>query len=145
MNLEQFREERKARLANLKEALSNLPELSDDKAHIEVDVTTGDAINSSEEREEKVKEAFKEKNKETKEFVKKQDEEREVDKEEKSENRLMLDESLFKEDYSDGNKFFAVVKEDGSFAGVPCYSFEEAVDLSNQHEGSHIFEMKLAD
>ena len=34
---------------------------------------------------------------------------------------------------------WAVVKEDGSFAGVPCASYGEARDLTAQHEGSKIF------
>lgn len=34
---------------------------------------------------------------------------------------------------------WAVVKADGSFAGVPCASYEEARDLAAQHEGSKIF------
>lgn len=34
---------------------------------------------------------------------------------------------------------WAVVKEDGSFAGVPCASYGEACDLAAQHEGSKIF------
>ena len=38
---------------------------------------------------------------------------------------------------------WAVVKADGTFAGVPCLSFEEARDLAGQHENSVIMEMKL--
>lgn len=34
---------------------------------------------------------------------------------------------------------WAVVKADGSFAGVPCASYEEARDLAAQHEGAKIF------
>ena len=34
---------------------------------------------------------------------------------------------------------WAVVKADGTFAGVPCASYEEARDLAAQHEGSKIF------
>lgn len=101
MNLEEFRKNRKARLEALHEELSNMPELTDDKAHGEVGAVEMDAIKSSKERDEKVKDSFKDKNKETKEFIKKQDKDREVEKEDKSENRLMLDESLFTEDYGD--------------------------------------------
>ena len=36
---------------------------------------------------------------------------------------------------------WAVVKEDGTFAGVPCLSREEAKELAIQHEGSHIYAM----
>lgn len=101
MNLEEFRKKRKARLENLQEALSNMPELVDDKVHGEVGAVEMDAIKSSKERDEKVKDSFKDKNKEVKEFVKKQDKDRKVDKEEESEKRLMLDESLFDKDYDD--------------------------------------------
>lgn len=34
---------------------------------------------------------------------------------------------------------WAVVKADGTFAGAPCASYEEARDLAAQHEGSKIF------
>lgn len=34
---------------------------------------------------------------------------------------------------------WAVVKEDGTFAGVPCASYWEARDLADQHEGAKIF------
>lgn len=36
---------------------------------------------------------------------------------------------------------WCVVKNDGHFAGIPCTSWEEACQLANQHEGSHIFKM----
>lgn len=38
---------------------------------------------------------------------------------------------------------YAVVKEDGTFAGTPCTNFEEAKELSAQHEGSYIYVMAL--
>lgn len=41
------------------------------------------------------------------------------------------------------DELYCVVKEDGTFAGTPCRSIEEAIELSGQHEGSMIFEMKL--
>lgn len=41
------------------------------------------------------------------------------------------------------DELYCVVKEDGTFAGVPCRSIEEAIELTAQHEGSKIFEMKL--
>lgn len=41
------------------------------------------------------------------------------------------------------DELYCVVKEDGTFAGVPCRSIEEAIELSGQHEGSMIYEMKL--
>lgn len=34
---------------------------------------------------------------------------------------------------------WAVVKKDGTFAGVPCASYREARDLAAQHEGAKIF------
>lgn len=40
-------------------------------------------------------------------------------------------------------KLWAVVNPDGTFAGVPCLSWEEARELSAQHEGSVIFFMDL--
>ncbi len=36
---------------------------------------------------------------------------------------------------------YAVVSDDGRFVGIPCTSWEEARELSNQHEDSHIFAM----
>ena len=39
------------------------------------------------------------------------------------------------------DKLWAVIKEDGSFAGVPCTSYEEASDLANQHENSHVYNL----
>ena len=93
MNLEEFRKNRKARLQRLneslnrpfKEALENMPDLTDDKAHGEVDAVEMDAIKSSKEREKQTKDALKDKNKETKEFVKKQDKDRKVDRDDESE------------------------------------------------------------
>lgn len=46
-------------------------------------------------------------------------------------------------DFDWHDELYCVVKEDGTFAGVPCRSIEEAIELSGQHEGSMIFEMKL--
>lgn len=41
------------------------------------------------------------------------------------------------------DELYCVVKNDGAFAGKPCRTIEEAIELSGQHEGSKIFEMKL--
>lgn len=41
------------------------------------------------------------------------------------------------------DELYRVVKEDGTFAGVPCRSIEEAIELSGQHEESKIFDMRL--
>lgn len=36
---------------------------------------------------------------------------------------------------------WAVVKDDGSFAGVPCTGYEEALQLAAQHEGARVFQL----
>jgi hypothetical protein len=46
-------------------------------------------------------------------------------------------------DFSWSDTLYGVVKADGTYAGVPCLSWEEAVELSNQHEGSKIFVMMV--
>ena len=113
MAVEDYKKNRKARLQRLSEALDNLPELTDGKAHIEVDAVTGGAKAESEDRKKQVKDSFKDKNKETRDFIKKQDKDREVEKEDKSENRLMLDESLFDEiKSSHGDKIQAGDKQE---------------------------------
>ena len=38
---------------------------------------------------------------------------------------------------------FAVVKNDGSFAGIPCLSLDEAKELASNHEGSQIYRLVL--
>lgn len=42
-------------------------------------------------------------------------------------------------DFDWNDTLYAVVKEDGTYAGVPCLTYDEAKELSYQHEGSHIF------
>lgn len=44
----------------------------------------------------------------------------------------------------DRSELYAVIKNDGSYAGVPCLSYEEARELS-YHPGSKIFKLVLAD
>lgn len=44
-------------------------------------------------------------------------------------------------DFDWNNKLWGVVKADGSFAGIPCLSADEARELSYQHEGSYIYSM----
>ena len=39
---------------------------------------------------------------------------------------------------------FAVVKDDGSFAGILCISLDEAKELANNHEGSRVYRLVLA-
>lgn len=46
-------------------------------------------------------------------------------------------------DFDWTDAIFAVVKADGSFAGVPCLSLDEAKELANNHEGSQIFRLEL--
>lgn len=46
-------------------------------------------------------------------------------------------------DFEWNDTLWAVVKDDGRFAGVPCRSVEEARELSAQHENSVIMEMQL--
>lgn len=46
-------------------------------------------------------------------------------------------------DFEWTDELYCVVKDDGKFAGCPCLSLEEAIELSAQHEGSKIFEMTL--
>ena len=47
-------------------------------------------------------------------------------------------------DFGWTDAIFAVVKEDGTFAGVPCLSLDEAKELANNHEGSQIYRLVLA-
>lgn len=44
-------------------------------------------------------------------------------------------------DFEWDGAIWAVVNEDGIFVGVPCLSYEEAKELVNQHENSHIYTM----
>lgn len=46
-------------------------------------------------------------------------------------------------DFDWADDLWAVVKEDGTFAGVPCTSYSEAIDLSAQHPGSKVFSLRL--
>lgn len=46
-------------------------------------------------------------------------------------------------DFNWTDELYCVVKENGTFAGVPCRSIEEAIDLATQHDHSAIFEMKF--
>ncbi len=42
-------------------------------------------------------------------------------------------------DFDTADTLYAVVKKDGTFAGIPCLSYEEARELSCQHEDSWIY------
>mgnify|MGYP003304016801 CR=1 FL=1 len=46
-------------------------------------------------------------------------------------------------DFFYDDALWCVVKDDGKFAGIPCLTYEEALELSNQHENSAIFKMNL--
>ena len=48
-------------------------------------------------------------------------------------------------DFEWTDTLWAVIKEDGSFAGCPCLCYEEARELANQHEGSVVFRMESDD
>ena len=66
-------------------------------------------------------------------------------------NKLTLNENLFEEPLKEARDFewddtlWAVVKEDGRFAGIPCITDTEAKEVAYQHEGSHIYKMTLED
>lgn len=47
-------------------------------------------------------------------------------------------------DFDWTDELFAVVKDDGSFAGIPCLSLDEAKELANNHEGSRVYRLVLA-
>ena len=47
-------------------------------------------------------------------------------------------------DFDWTDAIFAVVKADGSFAGVPCLSLDEARELANNHEGAQVYRLVLA-
>lgn len=47
-------------------------------------------------------------------------------------------------DFDWTDALFAVVKDDGSFASVPCLSLDEAKELASNHEGSQIYRLVLA-
>ena len=59
----------------------------------------------------------------------------------KRDKKANLDESV--RDFEWDRKLWCVVNDDGSFAGVPCLAWEEARELSINHDGSRIYEMTL--
>ena len=97
MTIEEFKKNRKSRLETLHEALKNMPEINSDKVQGQVDVDMFDAIKRSNERDAKVKDAFKDKKKEVLEFIKAQDKATGAAEEDKAEKRLFLDEDLFED------------------------------------------------
>lgn len=66
-------------------------------------------------------------------------------------DKLILNEDLFKKPLKEARDFewddtlWAVVKDDGRFAGIPCITDTEAREVAYQHEGSHIYKMTLED
>ena len=48
-------------------------------------------------------------------------------------------------DFEWGQPLWAVIKEDGTYAGVPCLTEEEAYELARCHEGARIFQLVLCD
>ena len=46
-------------------------------------------------------------------------------------------------DFEWNHPLWAVVKDNGNYAGVPCLTYEEARDLQSCHEGSKIFRLVL--
>ena len=43
------------------------------------------------------------------------------------------------------DNLYCVVKNDGTFAGKPCVSYDEARELSAQHPESHIYALLFND
>ena len=105
MTVDEAKQQRRGRLKKLSEAISNLPEVDGKKMHGEMDVVMFDAVQQSNKRDKLRKEAFKDKNKETREFIKDQDKATGASKEDAAEDKLMLDESLFNEDISEEPSF----------------------------------------
>ena len=43
------------------------------------------------------------------------------------------------------DELWCVINDDGSFAGIPCVSYEEARELAAQHRGAQIFKLTHED
>lgn len=90
---------------------------------------------------------FKEQEKDKEAFVKDNQKTDKKPKGTKEMKKMKLSESLFEPasdelDESSDTLNYIVIKKDGAVAGVPCSTYEEARELSNNHEGSKIFEIK---
>ena len=59
-----------------------------------------------------------------------------IDKPEETEARLSKENAL-----KESTKY-VVIKADGTYAGIPCETEEEARELSNQHEGSKVYKIE---
>ena len=44
-------------------------------------------------------------------------------------------------DFEWDNDLWCVVKDDGTYAGIPCLTYAEARCLADNHEGANIFRM----
>lgn len=89
-----------------------------------------------------LKDRFKDKEKEAEEFKKETQKTENKPKGTKEMKKMKLSESLFEDVHKEK---YIVIKKDGSYAGAPCESEEEARELSNQHEGSTIFTISPVD
>lgn len=47
-------------------------------------------------------------------------------------------------DFTWDDPLWAVIKDNGEYAGSPCLSIGEAQELANQHKGSRIFRLCLS-
>lgn len=90
---------------------------------------------------------FKEQEKDKEAFIRDNQKTDKKPKGTKEMKKMKLSESLFESasddfDESSDTLNYIVIKKDGSVAGAPCSTYEEARELSNNHEGSKIFELK---
>lgn len=90
---------------------------------------------------------FKEQEKDKEAFIRDNQKTDKKPKGTKEMKKMKLSESLFESasddfDESSDTLNYIVIKKDGSVAGAPCSTYEEARELSNNHEGSKIFEIK---
>lgn len=65
---------------------------------------------------------------------------------EETDSMKVLKESNKYRDFEwDQHELYAVVKNDGKYAGIPCTSYEEARDMAANHDGAKIFKLVLED
>ena len=154
MTVEEYKKNRKSRLQRLKEAVESMPEVKDDgKANIQIDPALGAALETDRERDQNTKELFKDKNEETREFIKDQDKAREkeadIDKEDKSENRLTLDESLFTEtvdmtpDFNPRDLIHKMWALSDAFDALTEYAEENNIDADDFFTTNYPFDLSL--
>lgn len=154
MTVEEYKKNRKSRLQRLKEAVESMPEVKDDgKANIQIDPALGAALETDRERDQNTKELFKDKNEETREFIKDQDKAREkeadIDKEDKSENRLTLDESLFTEtvdmtpDFNPRDLIHKMWALSDAFDALTEYAEENNIDADDFFTTNYPFDLSF--